>query len=121
VPWALNFNTTGEFHMKKNILALILTVAFIGPALADKPVWAGKGKPSDEQKAAHQSAMEAKEDLDNEVEIKERKDKSDKLKGLEKQKTKKSEQVQKELDKGSDKGQESRESHSKKWWKFWGE
>ena len=25
------------------------------------------------------------------------------------------------LDKGSDKGKESREANSKKWWKFWGE
>jgi hypothetical protein len=31
----------------------------------------------------------------------------------------KSEQVQKELGKGSEKGQEAREMR-KKWWKFWG-
>ena len=75
----------------------MIAVAFIGPALADKSEWAGKGKPTDAQKAAHQSAMEAKEDLDNDDEIKEKKDKSDKLKRLEKQKSKKSEQIQKEL------------------------
>jgi len=107
--------------MKKNLLALILSVSFIGPALAEKPEWAGKDKPTHEQKEAHRSAMEAKEGLGNEDEIKEKKDKSDKLKGLEKQKSKKSDQAQKQLDKGSDKGQESRESHSKKWWKFGGE
>jgi hypothetical protein len=41
-------------------------------------------------------------------------------KGLEKQGMKKSEQVQKEIGKGSETGQDSRETR-KKWWKFWGE
>ena len=45
--------------------------------------------------------------------------KEDKMKGLEKQGDKKSSQVQKELDKGSAKGQEARQQR-KKWWKFWG-
>jgi len=35
------------------------------------------------------------------------------------QKAKKSEQIQKELDKGSEKGKESRETNNKKWWEFW--
>ena len=39
-------------------------------------------------------------------------------KGLEKQKEKKMAQEQKELDKGSEQGQASRENR-KKWWKFW--
>lgn len=110
--------------MNKNLLALLLVAAFAAPAIADKPEWAGKGKPTDEQKAAHQAAMEAKEDIDDNdkvKELKEKKEKSDKLNGLEKQKAKKSEQVQKELDKGSDIGKEARETNSKKWWKFWGE
>ena len=111
--------------MKKNLLALLLAGVFIAPAIADKPEWTGKGKPSDEQKAAHQAAMQAKEDIDDSDDrIKEKKEKEDKsreLKGIEKQNLKKSEQPQKELDKGSDKGQESRDENSKKWWKFWGE
>jgi hypothetical protein len=38
--------------------------------------------------------------------------------GLEKQREKKMTQEQKELDKGSEQGRESRENR-KKWWKFW--
>lgn len=94
--------------MRKNLLALILMSVFVTPAIADKPEWAGKGKPTAEQKEAHKTAMEAKEDLDDDE-------------NLEKKKAKKAEQEQKELDKGSDKGKESREANSKKWWKFWGE
>ena len=41
-----------------------------------------------------------------------------KLKGLEKQKAPKAEQVQKELGKGSEKGQAMRKEHRKKWWKL---
>ncbi len=111
--------------MKKNLLALLLAGVFIAPAIADKPEWTGKGKPSDEQKAAHQAAMQAEKDIDDgDDRIKEKKEKEDKsreLKGIEKQNLKKSEQPQKELDKGSDKGKESRDENSKKWWKFWGE
>ncbi|UVW35604.1 hypothetical protein NYF23_03085 [SAR92 clade bacterium H455] len=48
------------------------------PAIADKPEWTGKGKPSDEQKAAHQAAMQAKEDIDDsEDRIKEKKEKEE--------------------------------------------
>ncbi|MFC1467676.1 hypothetical protein ACFLQY_03175 [Verrucomicrobiota bacterium] len=39
--------------------------------------------------------------------------------GIEKQRVKKAEQVQKELGKGSERGQEARQKR-KKWWKFWG-
>jgi hypothetical protein len=38
--------------------------------------------------------------------------------GFDKQREKKAEQEQKELDKGSEQGQASREGR-KKWWKFW--
>lgn len=41
--------------------------------------------------------------------------------GLEKQRQMKMDQEQKELGKGSEKGREMREEHSRKWWKFWGE
>ena len=113
--------------MNKNLIVLILMSVFVIPAMADKPEWAGKGKPTEEQKAAHKAAMEAKEDLDDDddddddrkKEKKEKKEKPDKLKGAEKQTAKKLDQPQNELDKGSDKGKESREANSKKWWKFW--
>jgi hypothetical protein len=111
--------------MNKNLIALILMCAFVTPVMAEKPEWAGKGKPTEEQKAAHKAAMEAEEDIDDSddrmKEKKEKKEKSSELKGIEKQSVKKSEQPQKELDKVSDKGKESRGENSKKWWKFWGE
>ena len=108
--------------MNRNLIVLILLSVFVVPVMADKPEWAGKGKPTDEQKAVHKSAMEAKGDSDDDdIRLKEKKDKSSKLKGIEKQSAKKSEQEQKELEKGSDKGKTSREENRKKWWKFWGE
>ncbi len=45
---------------------------------------------------------------------------SDSDRGLNKQYDMKTEQEQKELGKGSEKGQEIREEHRRKWWKFWG-
>lgn len=39
--------------------------------------------------------------------------------GLNKQRQKKAAQEQKELGRGSEKGQQSREEHSRKWWRFW--
>ena len=39
--------------------------------------------------------------------------------GLAKQQERKMEQEQKELDKGSEHGQQMREQHSRKWWRFW--
>ena len=113
-------------------------------AFAEKPVWGGKQKPTEEQISAHKNTMEAKEHLENDDQIREGKEKfereekknknkgekkdrednqegSNELTGLEKQSAKKADQTQKELDKGSDKGKASREANSKKWWKFWGE
>jgi len=121
--------------MKKYISAVFLSLVFVAPVMAEKPEWAGKGKPTEEQKAAHRTAMEAKDDVESEDRVKELKEKKDKKEknvkkkmdisvdkeGLEKQKSKKLDQEQKELDKGSAKGKESREENSKKWWKFWGE
>lgn len=118
--------------MNKHLIALVLMLAFVTPVMAEKPEGAGKGKPTEEQKAAHKAAMEDKEGLDDadnsdddsDDRIKEKKEKIEKsseLKGIEKQGAKKSEQSQKELNKGSDKGKESRGENSKKWWKFWGE
>ena len=111
--------------MNRNLIVLILLSVFVVPVMADKPEWAGNGKPTDEQKAVHKSAMEAKvdsdDDGDRQKEKKEKKEKSSKLKGIEKQHAKKSEQEQKELERGSDKGKASREENRKKWWKLWGE
>jgi len=112
---------------------------FTTPALAEKPEWAGKGKPTAEQKEVHRAAMEAKGGLEDSDKSKKKSDKSskseksekskseksksekdseEKVKGLEKQKLKKTDQQMKELDKGSDQGQESRDNR-KKWWRFW--
>lgn len=129
--------------MKNKLLPLILISLFATPALADKPEFAGKGKPSEQQLNTHKAAMEAKDDLDDdEGQMKQEKikqEKKEKIKekdkkhmqemkedggqmdAMEKQAAMKSEQNRNELGKGSEKGQESRETHSKKWWKFWGE
>lgn len=116
--------------MKMKLIIPLLSMALAAPVVAEKPEWAGKGKPTQEQKEAHQLAMDAKEgeqeklklekDKKDKKDKKEKKDNTEKVSGIEKQTEKKSTQVQKELDKGSDKGKESREK-SKKWWKFWGE
>ncbi|MEH6559382.1 MAG: hypothetical protein V7708_16420 [Oceanicoccus sp.] len=132
--------------MKKKAVALIVTSLMVVPAFAEKPAWAGNGKPTVEQREAHRKSMEGrdeiegqrKEELEKQEKEKEKKLKKEKkersehmndgegdvdsqqLKGLEKQREKKSEQIQKELGKGSEEGLESRETR-RKWWKFWGE
>jgi len=105
------------------LIALFVMSLVVTPVIAEKPGWAGKGKPTAEQKEAHRAAMEAKgEDMGGEeFGLKEKKEKSTMPSGLEKQRAKKSEKMQNELGKGSDKGKESREENSKKWWKFWEE
>ncbi len=138
--------------MKIKLVIVMISFLFSIPAFAAKPTWAGKGKPTMEQKQEHKSAMQEKKEMDGDDvgdEIKdkamqEKKHKKDKMKkekkhkeekmqqekkdmmveeggdkkGLEKQKAKKAEQEQKELGKGSEKGQESRQKR-KKWYKFW--
>jgi len=125
--------------MKKQSIVVVMALLLSSPVLADKPEWAGEGKPGVEQKEVHKEAMKAKagyEDSDDYLnneknkKDKQKKDKSDKklkngqdddygeLKGLDKQKVKKAEQERKELGKGSETGQAGREE-SKKWWKFW--
>ncbi|PKH06041.1 hypothetical protein [Moritella sp. Urea-trap-13] len=107
--------------MQIKLLVSLLAVALALPVFADKPEWAGNGKPTSEQKEAHKSAMQAKSDEQDSTKItKEKKDRTDKEKGSEKQKDKKLNQEQKELDKGSQKGKDSSETRNK-WWKFWGE
>lgn len=138
---SLNDKLNNQFNrglfMNIKLLVSLLAVVLAPQVLAEKPEWAGKGKPTAEQKEMHKSAMEAKEEQEDKIndEIKAVKDKdkdkdkleeqdnkgrSDKVSGVEKQQEKKLNQPQKELDKGSEKGKESREN-SKKWWKFWGE
>lgn len=108
--------------MKKNLAALFLLSIFVSPAMADKPEWAGKGKSTAEQKETHKAAMEGKKKMgDNGERLEQKKEKSNKLKGIDKQTEKKSAQPQKELEKGSDKGKESRQANRKKWWQFWAE
>ena len=111
--------------MSKAILVFTLTILVSGIAVAEKPEWAGKGKPTAEQKAAHKAAMNAKGDVDDMEKDSMDGDKEKKakkaektVKGLEKQAEKKSGQAQEELDKGSETGQEA-SSDKKKWWKFW--
>ena len=149
--------------MKKIFITLVSFLMLCSPAFAEKPEWAGKGKPTAEQREAHKTAMEAKlnndevetakekikkeksewvnkgkskneqkeaykakiqEKLDNDNtkngKAKIKKEKSDKREELELQNRSKPQDVQKELDKGSDKGRESRDKR-RKWWKFWGE
>ncbi|PCI07333.1 MAG: hypothetical protein COB77_04900 [Gammaproteobacteria bacterium] len=132
--------------MKITFLSILVTLLISTPVMAEKPSWAGAGKPTAEQKEAHQSITHKKEkieadykdaeekiksakksnkekDLDNDEDegkniVKDKAEKKE-AKDLDKQKNMKSEQVQKELDKGSEKGQDARETHSKKWWKLW--
>ncbi len=136
--------------MQSKILIALTTAVSIAAlsasAIAEKPEWAGKGKPTAEQKEAHNETIKAKEKLEDDLQdykdndeikaLKEKKEKiekkdkkekklklekAEKLSGLEKQQARKSEQVQNELDKGSEQGQEARSENAKKWWKFWGE
>ena len=146
-------NKEGKIMQMLLMISLLVSSALV---FADKPEWAGKGKPTDEQKAAHKAAMQAKavesdDDAEDKVEkarekIQEAKEheegnaKHDKAKKkskkkddkdemdqqdsdgdlLEEGKKQKSLEDQKELDKGSEKGQEAR-ADRKKWWQFWEE
>jgi hypothetical protein len=120
--------------MKKQAVVLCLSLVAALPAWAEKPEWAGEGKSVAGQKETHREAMKDKDrytaddgdwgEKDTQKHKKEKKvkdagdEKPEKMKGLEKQTVKKSEQTQKELDKGSEQGQAAREER-KKWWKFW--
>lgn len=129
----LSIEAEGVNQMKTQILLLTAGMLMATGALAEKPQWAGKGKPDAEQRQVHKEAMtqknEAKAALDQKQKDKIQKQKKEKKvkpeqgedpKGLEKQQVKKAEQEQKEMDKGSEQGQSARETR-KKWWKFWGE
>ncbi len=51
--------------MIKNIIILVVCVLFLsGYAFAEKPPWAGKGKPTAEQKQAHKIDKKIKDKID---------------------------------------------------------
>ena len=125
--------------MKRGLTIVVLVLfACASPAFAEKPSWAGKGKPTPEQKQVHKEKMTSKGDYSGEelrdvklyVNDREKKAKESfgdqqvagerQVKGLEKQREKKALEEQKELGKSSEQGQDARQQR-KKWWKFWGE
>lgn len=116
-----------ENTMKQSLLRLIVTILFMFTSqtlLAEKPSWAGKGKPSAEQKEAHKKAMNSKEDDNDDKEKKSKKEKSknhedddddndDKEKKSKDMKNKSLNDM-KEIEKGIEQKEEKR----KKWWNF---
>ncbi len=132
--------------MRLKVIVSVSLVMLMSVAWAEKPEWAGKGKPTAEQKEAHKAAMKAKraeQTLEDRGEADEEEFKPEKVKKekMKKHKDKldaegraalraddsdeaapdRAEKERKEAAKGSDKGQQSREEHSRKWWQFWGE
>ncbi|MBT4162297.1 MAG: hypothetical protein HOC70_07550 [Gammaproteobacteria bacterium] len=106
------------------LLTIFMLFSFSLVALAEKPEWAGNGKPTDEQKAAHRSAMEAKtddseEDARERVEEKLKKEKKEKKEKAEKDKAGKQMKQVRNEDKGSEQGKAKREEKSRAWWRFW--
>ena len=114
------------------------TPSFDQTEISDFPIAGGKDKPKknkDKAKKAKKEKVELDDDVDkmkkdkvkkakkekDELDDDEAVEDSDKLKGIEKQTAKKADQEQKELGKGSEQGQESREEHRKKWWQFSGD
>jgi hypothetical protein len=56
--------------MIRNIIIMVVCVLFLdGYALAEKPPWAGKGKPTAEQKQAHKKDKKTEDKEDNESEL----------------------------------------------------
>lgn len=126
-----------EFSMKIKLLAFIICGLFALPAVAAKPAETAERKAAAEQRKIHEQTINSKEMKKIKNEIKKEKTagagkkqlKSDKTKvEIDKHREKKSAQwqdkkqiqQQKELDKGSEQGKESR-ANRRKWWKFWGE
>ena len=108
------------------IVILLTAMLVAAPKAEAKNPFAGKEKApelkmsADAEELAEEKAEAAKEKAKEAKQMRERKmkEEKEKLKGLEKQKAKKAEQVQKELGKGSEKGQAMRQEKRKKWWKF---
>ena len=121
------------------VFSVILFFIFTLPTFAAKGDKGGQGykqQRKDTHEMQHKGKQEGKHASDAEDEIKngENKknkepqkgemvgtdtDKPDEPTGLAKQSEKKMEQERKELGKGSETGQQKREEHSRKWWKFW--
>lgn len=94
-------------------------------AMAEKPADKGNNVKKHEQVETKQKLEESMEEnsggkLKHEEKLK-KQDQSmnQETSGKETQPNQKGDREQKELDKGSEQGQASREEHSRKWWKFW--
>lgn len=121
--------------MKLLAWTIVIWGLCLAPAFAEKPEWAGKGKPTAEQKAAHKAAMNAKDETDDDEGERLKEKKAKKENKLKKEKGdrenddsikpelegKKAEQLRKEADRGSEKAQQQRQEKSRKWWRFWEE
>ncbi len=115
-------------------MRILLMLFIVSGLLFVPPVFADKGKPAKEQTQKHQMKTKSKvadaDRMDLKTKEKNKPEKPEKPKdletadeqpkGLEKQREKKAAQEQKELGKGSEQGQQSRENR-RKWWKFWGD
>lgn len=101
-------------------LLAFLTAAFLGlgaSSIAVAKPEMDKGKNKAESHRAEMKKMNHDRGDDLYSDHKKKRDESPS--GLEKQREKKAEQERKELDKGSEQGRESRQEHSRKWWRFW--
>lgn len=116
--------------MNKILVVFISLIVGFGSAqlaLAKKPDDAGGKSAMKEHKSEMKEMHKGDRDDDFDDDEKKIKDKAKKERGrdhddgagLAKQREKKAEQERKELGKGSEQGQASREEHSRKWWKFW--
>ena len=126
--------------MRKNFGNHIIVLAAV--LLVSTGVWAkpdgrqgggpGKGPDNSAQKSPSMDRDDARKELherrrdeeyrrekSKEMESKRERRDDDDASGLAKQREMKMNQEQKELGRGSEKGQEMREEHSRKWWKFW--
>ena len=80
-----------------------------------------KSEQSEKSEKSAKSKKSVKSEVGDEDEQSEESDVSSELTGLDKQRVKKAEQLENELDKDSDTAIAARAENSKKWWKFWGE
>lgn len=131
-------------------ILVVLGLTSASLAYAEKPAWAGKDKTAKEQMKSqyentrpdtdeeaqeaheraekeHKKAEEKMKKARTENEEKYKKEKKDmdddheQERVMDKQRESKTMDMRKETGKGSEQGQASREEHSRKWWKFWGE
>lgn len=101
--------------MKKSILVTLIATAaiFSTTTYADNPGMGGKeNRPVENHGGMHQSGENERDHMGQMGEH------GDDAPGMDKQRDMKPEQDQKELERGSEQGQDSRD-HRKKWWRFW--